>query len=96
VTYNYKIRVNRATGQPLNLQCECPAGKGPHGTCKHIAAVFLMILHFINTGDVQVEKCDILHTNLSQILHLSLFLSLLYTVNKKLTIIKSIWLMECL
>jgi hypothetical protein len=57
VTYNYKIRVNRATGQPLNLQCECPAGKGPHGTCKHIAAVFLMILHFINTGDVQVEKC---------------------------------------
>jgi len=57
VTYNYKIRVNRATGEPLNSHWECPAGKGPHGTCKHIAAVFLMILHFINTGDVQVEKC---------------------------------------
>ncbi|CAG2203849.1 unnamed protein product [Mytilus edulis] len=57
VTYNYKIKIDRCTGEPLNSHCECPAGKGPHGTCKHIAAVMMMLMHFIQTGDVQVEKC---------------------------------------
>lgn len=41
----------------MNTQCECPAGKGPHGTCKPVAVVFLMLIHFIKTGNVQVVKC---------------------------------------
>ena len=57
MTYNYKIKIKCLTGEPLNRHCECPAGKGPHGTCKHIVAVLIMLMHFINTGDVQVEKC---------------------------------------
>ena len=31
--------------------------QGPHAKCKHIAAVLLMMIHFISTGDVQIEKC---------------------------------------
>ncbi|XP_048254636.1 uncharacterized protein LOC124112985 [Haliotis rufescens] len=55
VTYNYKVKVEK-TGEPVNSHCECPAGKGPHSTCKHIAAVLLMLEHFISTGSVQVGK----------------------------------------
>ncbi|XP_046328487.2 uncharacterized protein LOC124112432 [Haliotis rufescens] len=55
VTYNYKLKVEK-TGEPVNSHCECPAGKGPHSTCKHIAAVLLMLEHFISTGSVQVGK----------------------------------------
>ncbi|XP_062598965.1 uncharacterized protein LOC134260414 [Saccostrea cucullata] len=56
VTYNYKIKLTRSTGEPVNSHCECPAGKGPHGTCKHIAAVLLMLVDFVNTGEIEVEK----------------------------------------
>ncbi|XP_046557350.1 uncharacterized protein LOC124266602, partial [Haliotis rubra] len=55
VTYNYRLKVEK-TGEPVNSHCECPAGKGPHSTCKHIAAVLLMLEHFISTGSVQVGK----------------------------------------
>ncbi|XP_046354064.2 uncharacterized protein LOC124133648 [Haliotis rufescens] len=55
VTYNYKLKVEK-TGEPVNSHCECPAGKGSHSTCKHIAAVLLMFEHFISTGSVQVGK----------------------------------------
>ena len=39
-------------GTLLNSQCECPAGVGPHGTCKHIAALALAIMHLHQTGDL--------------------------------------------
>ena len=51
------MKIEKKTGEPKNSHCECPAGKGPHATCKHIAAVLLMVIHFISTGDVQIEKC---------------------------------------
>ncbi|XP_021362744.1 uncharacterized protein LOC110456373 [Mizuhopecten yessoensis] len=56
VSYNFKMKIDKLTGDPVNTHCECPAGKGPHGTCKHLAAVLLMLQHFINTGEIQVEK----------------------------------------
>ncbi|XP_071150729.1 uncharacterized protein [Mytilus edulis] len=56
VSYNYKIRLDKKTGDPLNSHCECPAGRGPHGTCKHLAAVFLMMEDFVNNGALKVEK----------------------------------------
>ncbi|CAC5380159.1 unnamed protein product [Mytilus coruscus] len=56
VTYNYKIKIDRCTGEPLNSHCECLQEKD-HGTCKHVAAVMMMLMHFIQTGDLQVEKC---------------------------------------
>lgn len=56
MTYNYKIKLEKSTGEPLNSHCECPAGKGPHGTCKHVAAVLLMLVEFVNSGKIAVEK----------------------------------------
>ncbi|XP_069103806.1 uncharacterized protein [Argopecten irradians] len=56
VSYNFKLKLDKLTGDPINTHCECPAGKWPHGTCKHLAAVLLMLQHFINTGVIQVEK----------------------------------------
>ena len=31
-------------------QCECPAGMGPLGHCKHVAAILLAIVSFCTTG----------------------------------------------
>ncbi|XP_069117170.1 uncharacterized protein [Argopecten irradians] len=56
VSYNYKISLNETTGDPINSACECPAGKGPHGTCKHIASVLLMLEEFIEKGSLRVQK----------------------------------------
>lgn len=30
-------------GEIVNSHCECPAGKGPHGSCKHVAAVSFIL-----------------------------------------------------
>lgn len=56
VTYNYKIKLEKNTGTPVNSDCECPAGKGPSATCKHIAAVLLMLQHFHETSELMIEK----------------------------------------
>nr|XP_034306619.1 uncharacterized protein LOC105318360 isoform X2 [Crassostrea gigas] len=56
LSYNFKIGIDKRTGDPLNSHCECPAGKGPHGTCKHVAAVFLMVESFVEKGNLAVRK----------------------------------------
>lgn len=48
--------MDKRTGDTLNSDCECPAGKGPHGTFKHLAAVLLMLQHFTETGSVVIDK----------------------------------------
>jgi len=47
--YNYKLKFNQR-GEIENSHCECPAGKGPHGSCKHVAAVCLMLQLFKENG----------------------------------------------
>lgn len=39
-----------------NSECECPAGKGPNATCKHIGAVLLMLQKFVDTGRLLIDK----------------------------------------
>lgn len=56
VAYNFKLEIDMNLGEVLNSHCECPAGKGPHGTCKHIAAVLLLMVHFNETKELLVEK----------------------------------------
>jgi uncharacterized Zn finger protein len=34
-------------GAIVNTHCECPAGIGPHGTCKHLAAVYLALIQLV-------------------------------------------------
>lgn len=50
VTYNYKIRLEKQSGDILSSHCECPAGKGPNGMWKHLAAVMVMLEKFIGLG----------------------------------------------
>ncbi|XP_056005483.1 uncharacterized protein LOC125659233 [Ostrea edulis] len=56
VTYNYKIKIEKESGDPVNSECECPSGKGPHGTCKHLAAVFIVLEEFVQTGNLSIQK----------------------------------------
>ncbi|CAC5379387.1 unnamed protein product [Mytilus coruscus] len=55
VSYNYHIELDKS-GSPVNSKCECPAGKGPNSTCKHVAAVLLMADIFSNTGEISIQK----------------------------------------
>lgn len=54
--YNFRLKIEKLSGSPLNSECECPAGKGPNATCKHKAAVMLMFECFSQTGVIQVQK----------------------------------------
>ncbi|XP_055997743.1 uncharacterized protein LOC125646321 [Ostrea edulis] len=56
VSYNFKIGLDKVNGDPLNSHCECPAGKEPHDTCKHVAAGLLMIEDFIGKGMLAIRK----------------------------------------
>ncbi|XP_014669636.1 PREDICTED: uncharacterized protein LOC106810716 [Priapulus caudatus] len=56
VAYNYKIKIAGQTGDVINSHCECPAGRGPHGTCKHVAAVLLVLEKFSESGDLMIGK----------------------------------------
>jgi len=55
VAYNVRIKLDM-TGDICNSDCECPAGKGPHGTCKHVAAMLHMLHTFQVTGELQCRK----------------------------------------
>jgi len=56
VAYNIRLKVDSAARDVLNSDCECPAGKGPHGTCKHVAAMLGMLQVFRSTGDLLCRK----------------------------------------
>jgi len=43
-------------GEIINSHCECPAGFGPHGTCKHLTAVALVLSDFVKNGNLNVLK----------------------------------------
>jgi hypothetical protein len=53
VVYNVKF-VLQSTGEIQNSNCECPAGKGCHATCKHIVCVTRVLAHFCATGELKV------------------------------------------
>lgn len=55
VSYNYKLKF-AADRHIENSDYECQAGKGPHGTCKHVAAVLLMVVQFMQNGTLAVSQ----------------------------------------
>ncbi len=54
--YNLKLRITARSGRIINSHCECASGKGPHGTCKHVAAMTLLLIHFAKEGTVETAK----------------------------------------
>ena len=63
VTYTVRVKLHQR-GEVINTDCECPAGKGPHGTCKHVAALLVMMSNFLQTGELTMKKgcTDVLQT----------------------------------
>ena len=39
ITYTINLVVSLQGGDIVSASCGCPAGMGPHGSCKHIAAM---------------------------------------------------------
>jgi len=37
--YDLKLCLDTTDGAVRVAECKCPAGKGPHGSCKHIATL---------------------------------------------------------
>ena len=56
MTYNYKLCIDKESGDIQSSHCECPAGKGPNGTCKHLAAVMVLLETFTDSGKLSLEK----------------------------------------
>ena len=54
-TYSMKMAMDGETGEVLQAHCECPAGRGPTGTCKHIVAGLLALVKFAQEGTLQVQ-----------------------------------------
>ena len=54
-TYNMKIVLDGDSGEVLQAHCEGPAGRGPTASCKHIAAVLLMLVKFVEEGELLVQ-----------------------------------------
>ncbi|CAB4070413.1 unnamed protein product [Lepeophtheirus salmonis] len=40
----------------LKSHCECVAGIGPHGTCKHVVSALLIMENFVSNDDVYLSK----------------------------------------
>ncbi len=55
LSYSFKVRISK-NGTIMNSDCECPAGKGPSSTCKHIACIALLLVEFKTNGNNLSEK----------------------------------------
>ena len=41
--YICQLTIKKESGEVQNTHCDCPAGAGPHSTCKHIIAILLVV-----------------------------------------------------
>ena len=57
VQYSVKFVLNSATAEVQNSHCECPAGMGPHGTCKHIIAALMSVSDFSISKNLTIQQC---------------------------------------
>ena len=54
-SYSLKLVLDGDTGEVLQAHCEGPAGRGPTGSCKHIVAALLMLVKFVEDGELLVQ-----------------------------------------
>lgn len=47
--YKIKVEISTETSSVHLAECSCPAGKGPHSSCKHIAATLFALKNFYTT-----------------------------------------------
>ena len=54
-----KIDISVNASDICGAECSCPAGRGPHGSCKHIAASLFALENFYSTyKEVQASSND--------------------------------------
>lgn len=54
-SYCFQLKLNNF-GEVINSDCECAAGKGPHCTCKHVAAICYFLITAKCTGKILLQK----------------------------------------
>ena len=54
-SYNIKIAVEEETGEIVHSECECPAGKGPNATCKHVVGALIVVVLLKEKGEVSLS-----------------------------------------
>ena len=64
--YSLLMALDRATANVCSAQCSCPAGKGPCGSCKHLAALCFALEDFVKMRSVVLEKGEDACTSLMQ------------------------------
>ena len=55
-TYSLLLTIDKATVDVSSAQCTCPAGKGPFGSCKHIAALCFILEDFVKMREIILNK----------------------------------------
>ena len=50
------MTIDKATVDVSSAQCTCPAGKGPFGSCKHIAALCFALEDFAKMREIILEQ----------------------------------------
>lgn len=55
-TYSLLLTIDKVTVDITTAQCTCPAGKGPVGSCKHIAALCFALEDFVKLREIILEQ----------------------------------------
>lgn len=55
-TYSLQLSIDKSTVNICAAECSCPAGKGPIGSCKHLAALCFAIEDFVKMRNIALEQ----------------------------------------
>ncbi len=56
VMYSIRMVTSCPDGTIVFSSCECPAGAGPHSTCKHVVAALLVVSYLKVNGTLLVRQ----------------------------------------
>jgi len=65
-TYSLVLALNKTTADVTNAQCACPAGQGPFGSCKHLAALCYALEDYVKLRAIILEAGEDSCTSLLQ------------------------------
>ena len=54
--YSLFVTIKKSSVNVSSAKCNCPAGKGPHGSYKHLAALCFAIEDFIKTQNIALQQ----------------------------------------
>ena len=54
--YSLFVTIEKSSVNVSSAKCNCPAGKGPHGSCKHLAALCFAIEDFVKTRNIALQQ----------------------------------------